>query len=155
MKGIKAVDYLYRSGEVMRSALFRSYALRRFVKYMMVGVSTFAFDLALLFVFADILGWNYLVAAGLSFLIAVSLNYFASRRFVFRHTERSVSAGYLMYLLIATIGLCAVVSLMALAVEVFDLHYLLARVIVAGAVGVWNYLMNAYVNFRISKVGNG
>lgn len=125
--------------------------LVRLLKYATVGVTTFLFDLLLLYLFTDHLGIDYVLATPLAFAIAISVNYFISRRYVFTGTLRSVHTGYGIFLLIAAAGMAGVTGLMVLCVEVFRLPYLPARVLVAGIVGLWNYLMNLYVNFKVAN----
>jgi putative flippase GtrA len=125
-------------------------SLIRFLKYTSVGVSTFLFDLFLLYLLTDSFKIHYALATPLAFGIAVSINYFLSRRFVFKGTLRSVHAGYGVFLAIAGTGMAAVTGLMVVFVEVLHMEYLPARVIIAGIVGVWNYLMNLYVNFKVA-----
>ncbi len=125
-------------------------ALRRFLKYSTVGVSTFCLDLFLLFILTDFFLWNYVISAGVAFTLAVSVNYYFSRRFVFRGTLRSAGEGYAVFLGIAGTGLVAVMVLMGVFVEVLHLNYLFSRVIIAGVVGIWNYFMNLYVNFKVA-----
>lgn len=136
-----------------RARAGRHRGLVRLLKYTAVGVTTFLFDLLLLYLFSDHLGMHYALATPLAFGIAISVNYFVSRRFVFRGTLRSVHAGYGIFILIAAVGMAAVTGLMVLFVEVLRLPYLPARVIVAGIVGLWNYLMNLYVNFKVAGRG--
>jgi putative flippase GtrA len=124
-------------------------ALKRFFKYALVGGSTFALDLLLLFLFTHVFGWHYLFATGIAFLTAVSINYLLSRRFVFKGTLRSVHAGYVGFLSIAALGLLWVTGLMFVCVEYLGWGYLPARVAVAAVVGIWNYLLNLYVNFKV------
>jgi putative flippase GtrA len=124
--------------------------LVRLLKYATVGVTTFLFDLLLLYLFTDHLGMDYILATPLAFAIAISVNYFISRRYVFTGTLRSVHTGYGIFLLIAGAGMAGVTGLMVVCVEVFRLPYLPARVLVAGIVGLWNYLMNLYVNFKVA-----
>jgi len=125
-------------------------SLTRFVKYTSVGVSTFALDLALLFILTDVFRVHYVLSAGIAFCIAVSLNYVISRRFVFGGTERGMQSGYVMFLLIAAVGLLAVMGLMYISVDRFGLNYIVSRVLIAGLVGFWTYLMNLYWNFRVA-----
>jgi putative flippase GtrA len=124
--------------------------LVRFLKYASVGGSTFVFDLFLLYLLIDYFNIYYVLATAMAFGVAVSINYFLSRRFVFKGTLRSVHEGYGIFILIALVGLGTVTGLMILFVEVFHLHYLTARIIIAGIVGMWNYLMNLYVNFKVA-----
>lgn len=125
-------------------------AVLRFLKYSTVGFGTFLFDLALLYVLTDVFHIHYLYAAGFAFLVAVSINFLLSRRFVFRGSARSAQVSYLNFILIASIGLAMVVGGMYVLVSVFSVSYVLARVFVAGLTGIWNYLMNLYVNFKVA-----
>jgi putative flippase GtrA len=124
--------------------------LVRFLKYASVGGSTFLFDLFLLYLLIDYFNIYYVLATAMAFGVAVSINYFLSRRFVFKGSLRSVHEGYGIFISIALVGLCTVTGLMVLFVEVFHMHYLPARVITASIVGLWNYLMNLYVNFKVA-----
>jgi putative flippase GtrA len=126
--------------------------LLRFATYSIIGGGTFAFDLFLLYIFIDVFQVNYLVAAGTAFLLAVSLNYQLSRRFVFKGTTRNHATGYSYFIIIALLGLLFVTGAMYVFVEMAGIHYLLARIIIAGVTGVWNYLMNLFFNFRVAGV---
>jgi putative flippase GtrA len=120
----------------------------RFVKYSSVGVSTFAFDMLLLFFFVELLHLDYRIAAGVAFFIAVSCNYFLSRIIVFSATERSLILGYCMFLGVIGASTLLTMGLMWLLVATFGLHYAVARVGVAGIVGIGTYCMNVLAVFR-------
>ena len=115
-----------------------------------IGISTFSLDLVLLFVFIDFFHIHYLISAGAAFVIAMSINYAISRHYVFPGSKRSTSLGYLLFLLIGGAGLILVTFLMYVYVDVLHLHYLVSRILTAGVVGWWNYLMNLYVNFKVA-----
>jgi putative flippase GtrA len=131
-------------------SFFRKKSLQRFFKYSVIWGSTFLIDLALLVIFTDFLGIYYIFSAGLAFLIAVSLNYFLSRHFVFIASKRSIKVWYLFFMIITSVGLGFVMSLMYIFVDVMQFNYILSRVGIAAVVGVWNYLMNLYFNFRVA-----
>lgn len=122
----------------------------RFIRYTAIGVSTFAFDLVLLWLFIDTLGVHYLTATAVAFLLAVSLNYVLSRRWVFRHSKRGLAFGYIYFIKFALIGLALTTGLMWVLVENTDLAVLVVRVLIAGLVGMGNYLANLYLNFKVA-----
>ncbi len=124
-------------------------AFTRFFKYSVVGVTTFVFDLLLLFLLVDILQINQVLAAGTAFIIAISINYYVSRHFVFKHSNRPIRSGYVNFISIAFGGLILVTGGMYIMSNLLGWHYLLARTLVAAITGVWNYLMNLYVNFKV------
>lgn len=123
---------------------------KRFFKYLAVGVSTFILDLLLLYILTDYFLINYLISTAVAFVIAVSINYYFSRKFVFTKTLRSIHHGYYAFLCISGAGLLFVVLLMAFFVELLSFNYLISRIVVAAFVGMWNYLMNLYVNFKVA-----
>ncbi len=130
-------------------------SFQRFLKYCLVGGSTFAFDLFLLFLLVDHFEINSTFSAGISFVIAVSVNYFLSRKFVFQGTLRSIKSGYFIFLGIALFGMLAIIIFMFIFVEILHWHYLVSRIIIASLVGSWNYLMNLYVNFKVANHTSG
>ena len=123
--------------------------VRRFAKYTLVGGSTFLFDLALIWVMVEHLSISYPLATALGFVIAVSINYFISRRLVFKGTARRLDHGYLYFIGIAGGGALIVTGAVSLLVTMFALHYLVARVLVACVMGTTNYLLNLHFNFRV------
>lgn len=129
-------------------------ALKRFFQYSTIGAGTFAFDLLLLFLFTDKLEMNYVLAVAVAFLIAVSLNYQLSRRFVFKGSVRGHAEGYVYFIGIALWGMLFVTGMMYVLVEWFAVYYLVARIVIAGVTGIWNYLMNLFFNFKVAGIYN-
>jgi putative flippase GtrA len=127
-------------------------ALKRFLHYSMIGLGTFLLDLALLSLFTQFFKTNPVWTAGVTFLIAVSINYFLSRRFVFVGTTREHKSGYSYFLLITGVGLLFVTGSMYLLVTVLGIYYLVARVAIAAVTGIWNYTMNLFFNFKVADI---
>ncbi len=125
-------------------------ALRRFLTYSAIGTSTSALDFYFLWVLTSQFGVHYLISSGVMFLIAATLDYLADRHFVFGNSKRDGEMGYLYFLAILGAGLVMTLLAMAVMVEIFNCNYLVSRIIVAGAVGMWSYLMNLYVNFKVA-----
>ena len=124
-------------------------ALKRFIRYASVGVSTLLFDLGMLYVAVSLIGVPYYVATPITFLIAVSCNYVLSRHFVFKDSARSWHVGYSYFAVVAILGAFVTTALVAGLVSYLGLYYLVARILVAGLVGIGNYLFNLYFNFKV------
>lgn len=122
----------------------------RFLKYSSIGVPTFLLDLAMLYTAVSIFGVPYFVATPFCFMAVVTVSYMLSRRFVFRNTKRGWRAGYINFALLAIGGGIITTALVSGLVEYAGLHYLLARICVAGVVGLGNYLSNLHFNFKVA-----
>jgi putative flippase GtrA len=124
--------------------------ITRFLTYFLIGSSTFVFDLLLLALLVEVFFVSHIIAAAGAFLIAVSIHYILSRRYVFKSTLRSVGGGYANFIGIALIGMSMVTGGMYVLVDMVGVHFLVARVAIAAVTGFWNYLMNLYVNFKVA-----
>lgn len=129
-----------------------AFGICRFMKYSSVGVSTFLFDLCLLYVFTAHLHINILISTAVAFLIAVSINHYISSRHVFSKSTTSHKRSYLQFVLVALTALVATIISMHLLVSEFELYPLLARTITSLLVGVASYLCNLYMNFRVAGI---
>jgi putative flippase GtrA len=127
-----------------------SLSFKRFIRYATVGGSTFIFDLLLLRTQVEMLEVNYFPAASSSFLIAVSVNYFFSRKWVFKGTQRKHAEGYLFFINTAVVGALATGFLMWLFCVKSHEPYLPVRVAIAAVIGMANYLIHLFLNFRVS-----
>lgn len=123
--------------------------IARFFKYSTVGVGTFVFDVLLLYILVSVFSIHYLVASGIAFFIALSVNYFISRELVFRKTSTSYSKGYVQCISIALVGVLLTVAGMYILVTAIGMHYLFARCLISLCVGIGNYLFNLYFNFKV------
>ena len=123
--------------------------LARMAGYFVVGGISAAVDISFFFVFAKLLGFNYLVVATIGFVIATLVNYALSIRFVFisgvrfrKHKEIA-----LVYLVSAA-GLAVNLFVLFVAASVAGLELMLSKVIATGTVFLWNFLTRNYFIFR-------
>ncbi|MFZ3047079.1 MAG: GtrA family protein [Desulfatirhabdiaceae bacterium] len=123
---------------------------KRFSRYLLIGFSTFLFDLTVLWLLISFFSVDYLVAVATGFLIAVSINYCFSRKWVFKGTERKPVSGYLVFLNTALAGSVVTVFLMWVLMVSTGGPVLPIRIIVGILVGMENYLVNLYLNFRVA-----
>ncbi len=108
------------------------------------------FDLSLLWILIEKFHVYYLHAAVSGFLVAVSVNYFISRKWVFTGSRRRLTTGYLYFLKTALAGALATGFLMWLFCTATHGPYLLIRIIIAGIIGMGNYLIHLHLNFRVA-----
>lgn len=148
------IVFLDQTVEYFQKQLARASAhkqtLARFARYLSVGVSTFVLDLGMLYVAVNFLGIPYYLATPGAFLIAVTCNYFISRPFVFKGSTRAWHHGYAYFILLAIAGAAATTVLVAALVSYAHMFYIVARILVAGIIGMVNYLVNLHHNFKVA-----
>jgi putative flippase GtrA len=113
-----------------------------------VSIATFVLDLAILSATVELLGMPYIPAAAGAFLLAITINYCVSRRWVFQHSDRGLTAGFIYFLVNAAIGLLATMAVFVLLLEVAGLFYIVARVIASAVAGLIVFALNAIWNFK-------
>jgi putative flippase GtrA len=113
-----------------------------------VSTTAFLLGLGLLWVLVEQVHMNKLLAAGITFLLANTLQYALARTWIFKGTERGVLPGYGFFLFNAALGLAITVGLFAAFIEYTGVHNLAARVHVSVVAGLVMFLMNAVLNFR-------
>lgn len=107
------------------------------------GVSVIAliFDFGLLIFFKQVLGIHYIVAATLSFLVGVIVNYALSVWWVFPdHKLASKRAEFLIFLIITGTGLALNLIIIAALVQGIQTDYRVAKAISTIVVFFWNFL---------------
>lgn len=118
-------------------------------RYFIVGGIAAAFDLLFFLLFSTWLNLNYLLVAGVGFVIATAINYVISIRFVFESgaqldKRQEIVAVYV----VSGIGLILHEWILYTAVTSFDLAGITGKVIATGSVFFWNYLVRKYYVFK-------
>lgn len=120
----------------------------RFLRYIIVGVSTFCVDLVLLYCLVQYASIDYRYAAACSYLIAVTLNYTFSRTYVFIGSKRDMMTGYMYFVVFCVISALTTSLLLWVCVSHFGMYYLYAKVCIATVLGIGTYTFNTVVLFH-------
>lgn len=112
-----------------------------FCKYLVAGGAGFLVDFSALYICRDILGFHYLLAAAIGFILGLVFVYIASNRWVFetRKLEHRRFIEFSIFALIGVIGLGLTMLFMWVFVDLVSLHYLVAKVFTTGLVLIWNF----------------
>ena len=121
----------------------------QFARYTVVGGVAFAVDFGVLFLLIHFAGVYYLVSAAISFVLGLAVNYVLSRSWVFSH--RTMSNATLEFTIFSIIGLAGLgfneLGMWLLASKL-GVQYLLAKIVTAVFVYVWNFAARKYSLFR-------
>ena len=108
-------------------------------KYLLVGGASALIDWALFAAAFYALGLHHLVSGGLSFLLAVGVNYWLSVRFVFGTGKRARNERIFLLYLVSAIGLGFNLSILEVCISYLDLNAMIAKIVATGMVLGWNF----------------
>ena len=128
-----------------------------FMRYLLVGGTAFLVDYGIFFLtktfFFDVYGnIGVYIATALGFTAGLIYNYILSVAFVFesakeQHKGRTVGA-FALFVVIGVIGLLLSEGGMYLFYGLASVHFMIAKVLVAGVVLIWNYTARKLLIFR-------
>jgi len=128
----------------------------RIVKYIMAGGIATAVNLVLLYVLTDWVGLWYLVSAILAFIGGFFASFFLQKLWTFQDKRREETERQMtIFFLVAMINLAGNTFLMYLLVDIFRAWYMLAQVISAALIAIWNYNALRIFVFKPLKITNG
>ena len=121
----------------------------RVVRYFFVGGVAAVIDISLYALFAQFLGYPYLIVSACTFVLATAVNYALSIRHVFesgvRFGKRQEVA---LVFVVSAAGLAINQIALYVLVENFHAHLIAAKVMATASVFGWNYLLRARLIFR-------
>lgn len=117
-----------------------------FCKYLVAGGMGFVLDFCTLYLLFNILGVNYLLAAGIAFVAGLVFVYFFSNRWVFEKRQMGGQQvlEFTLFAVIGVVGLGFTVLFMWLLVDMGGLYPLIAKLITTGLVLCWNFGARKY-----------
>ncbi|MBZ5725615.1 MAG: GtrA family protein [Acidobacteriia bacterium] len=114
--------------------------LHQFARYLVVGGLAFAADFGSLYLLTEFAGLHYLVSAAAAFLLGLATNYALSRIWVFdRRTMENSAMEFLVFAAIGVVGLGFNEGIIWFVREKIHFHYLVAKLVSAAIVLVWNF----------------
>lgn len=90
---------------------------------------------------------HYLFAGTVAFVVAVSTSYSLNSRWTFKNRKKSKEQ-YFVFWLINLGALIMTLGIIAIGVRHFEVPFLIVQPFAAITVGIWSYVMNAYITFR-------
>jgi len=113
-----------------------------FIKYSTVGIIGTALDVGSLYVFVDILHIPVLVAAAMSFTLAVVNNFILNKFWTFGHAGRNVRKQFIKFFIVSIVGLVLTEICMVFFVYLLGIWYIAAKLMTSAIVLMWNFLAN-------------
>ena len=121
----------------------------RFIKYSLVGLVSFSFSLASLFVLTNYLKIYYLTSTAISLVFGICLNYAINFVWVFGDSKVKSVKRHTYFLLFGAIAMVLTLLFMKFFVDIVNIYYLIARTMAGVLVGVLSFFMNSFFTFKI------
>ncbi|MBE6049934.1 MAG: GtrA family protein [Clostridium sp.] len=110
-------------------------------RFVITGGLSFVVDYGILFLLTEFMGINYLISSGISFTFSVIVNYILCVKWVFDEAKQNDKRAVIIFIGSSVIGLIFNQILMWLFVSVFNIYYMISKIITTLIVMVWNYIM--------------
>lgn len=124
-----------------------------FSRYLFSGFLAFGTNLLLLFVFKHYLGWHYLSASTVSFIVSVIVSFLAQKFITFQDKSRDrVHHQLFKYVVIALFNVLVNGALMFSFVDLVHLSYLLSQFFSAGIIAFYSLFLYRFVIFSHVKL---
>jgi putative flippase GtrA len=94
---------------------------------------------------------NYILAAGIAYLVAITLHYHTTRHHIFRGTIRTTYTGFAYFLAVGVLGLAVALITMTILIKISGATYLFARLIATIAIIPVTYVSNKYLTFIMPR----
>ena len=115
--------------------------LHEIARFILVGGACFILDYGLLYALTEYGGLHYLLSAGISFSISVLLNYWLCLVCVFRGANTQTRRAQMLFFGSSIAGLGLNQLLLWVLVDCAGIYYMIAKLIAAAIVMVWNYIL--------------
>lgn len=116
--------------------------------YLIISVIATIYDVALLYIFTDFLGFNYLVSATISYCIGIIVGYAGQKTITFKDQNKQIAKQFGLFAFISIIGLLINLGVLKICVDVIGLHYMIGKVFAIGIGFIWNYNANRKITFK-------
>lgn len=136
--------------EISQSEIIKLlFSYKRLIKYIISGGTAATTDLFLLFLFHDVLEINVVVAATLAFIAAFFVSFYLQKFWTFRDNSRDkIKQQMGIYFIVGAVNTVINAWGMNLLVNGWQVWYLLAQVIVAGSIALYNFAIYRFIIFK-------
>ncbi|MDO8669176.1 MAG: GtrA family protein [Candidatus Buchananbacteria bacterium] len=129
--------------------LFHKYPItKQFVKFCLVGSTNMVIDISVYWFLTRVFNIYYILAAFLSFVLAVTWSFFINRRWTFRHGGKDTTSQYVKFFAVNTVVMILNLSFLFILVDWLDLYDLAVKLLAAIVFSLVNFSFNKLWTFR-------
>jgi dolichol-phosphate mannosyltransferase len=129
--------------------LFGKKGSSEFIKFSLVGASNTLIHLAILYILTEYLGFYYLLASFIGFVIAVTNSFILNTLWTFKKDiKEKVGFRYSKFFTISVIAALINISLLYIITEYFGIWYILSQIIATSVSLIVNFIGNKIWTFK-------
>ena len=118
-------------------------------RFIIAGGSTASLDFILYWFFVQVIGWHYILAVTISFVVASTVNYYLSIIWVFFNGKyKSLMSEYLIFLFFTALGLLLNYIILYAGIELLKINNLYARILSIIIVTIFNFVTKKFIVFK-------
>ena len=125
---------------------------KSFTRYIIASSVTALIDFIIFISLIEVFKIYYLHSAIIAFIVGNSINYMVSKYWCFNGTEISLTNGYIKFIIVGINGIIITIGLLAISVELLQIRYFVARIIIYFITGTISFLLNYFFTFEMDKI---
>lgn len=115
--------------------------IEQVIKFGFVGILCFFIDYGVMVFLTELIGINYLMSSGISFVVSVTVNYILSIKFVFEtDKDKNKFKEFVIFILLSIVGLGINQLCMWFAGEILGIFYMISKIGATAIVMVYNFI---------------
>lgn len=123
--------------------------LIQIARFIIAGGSTASLDFILYWFIVQVIGWHYILAVTISFVVASTVNYYLSIIWVFFNGKfKSLMSEYLVFLFFTALGLILNYLILYVGIELLNMNNLYARIGSIVIVTLFNFVTKKFIVFK-------
>jgi len=125
------------------------------IRFALVGGLCFIVDYGVMVALKELLGVHYLIAAAVSFTVSVIVNYILCVVWAFKGDEKTNKVVMAAFFMTSLVGLGLNELFMWIFVDFIHISYLIAKIVTAVLVMIWNYITKKKALYMKRKEATG
>lgn len=134
-------------GRELLIKLINNEALRKMIKYGIIGATSFMIDMSVTYYLKETLGLNKMLANTCGFCIGAAFNFLCNKFWSFR-SDNNIYKEFVVFSIIALIGLTLNSLIILVCNDLLNINFYICKVIAVVLVFFWNFSMNYKFNFK-------
>ena len=118
-------------------------------RYFLVGGIAAAVNIGIFFIFAKLLGFNYLLVGIGAFVVATLVNYILSIKHVFESGARFEKKREVFWVYVVSLfGMGIDLAVLYVCIDILGVEMMLSKLLATGVVFFWNYFARKHFVFK-------